>query len=1521
MKTIRYMLLVVLVAACTITRSQPSLPMKSNPSISLKNQFHNDQTLHRSKTLLPHLSKFFPSDDDAGLHQLYDAQLSRLKGKHITAWEKTRHLKDLIPSQASQQSASENVPSLDGLSSNSIISSTQRVDLSTSSDSMVQAWDVHYASGLNPSFDVPSGIVTDNKGNVYVTGWSDSSFSFVDIVTNKYNSIGTLLWSRRYCGPAYDNDVPWALAKDNSGNIYVAGMSFGGATLYDYVTIKYNTNGVEQWVARYDGPDHDWDIANAIAIDTEGNVYVGGGSFSSSTYYDYTTVKYNSNGVQQWVARYNGSLDFDDGINELSLDSHGNVYVTGLSNSLEGGADIVTIKYNPQGVEQWVSIYNGPLSLRDEAYAIAVDPTGSGTNVCVTGYSYDSSSTDYVTIKYDASGDERWVARYNGPGNTFDVATAIGADNSGNIYVGGRSYNENIYYNFCTIKYDSAGVEKWINRYVGDGYVQSNIFDLALDNLGNIYVTGISVSDFFPYGDYLTIKYRPDGSQAWTAMYNGPANSYDVAKFICVDTSGSVFVTGFSWDVNKEDDYATVKYSAEGGQQWVARYNGVGLSNDFLRDMTVDKAGNVYQAIDGRTIVNDTIYFAMILIKYSTDGVQQWINSYPNYSSNGVAIDSLGNVYVSDGVTTIKYNSQGIKQWTTRFDSSSGSPAGSIGIAVDAQGTNIYVGGEYTIKYNKYGIRQWAAHWPFPYFFKALSIDKGGNVYVIGRNEYSNYITIKYDSGGQQKWVSTYGYGLGMVSGLAVDDSGNVYVTGESGNDYATVKYNTDGVLQWAALEPGASRAYDEVIACDRSGNVYLSSSGSGTFKYNSNGILQWSTHIAGGIIALDACGNIYVSGNVLAKGWSTTNWSDILTTKYSPEGEELWKAQYDAFENWSDGSRAIGIDGNGNVYLGGVSRTGSGWGNSFTSTIKYTPIPILALDQNNVVFGDIDITCTKTDTISLYTHACITPNSISVLSNDPNFSAQALGSTASTSIRFLIRFHPQSSGPKSGNITFTHVPSGSFTTLTVSGTGVAAVPPQYSTQSIAFDTVLVGCQSERSFILKNNRCTPLNILSTLSTDSNFSINLPSATIAPFDNYKFQLVFAPLSIGPQSGKIVLIHDQGTSPDTIVVSGTGVGIGSEIVIRDSLGIGWQLVSLPVDIPCTHIMPGSFKYNVGYNLADTLTPGKGYWNKLKFPVLYFAGNIFSSLITNVNQEWNIIGSISFPIPITNITSQPEGILRSPFYGYTSSGYKVADTIKPGYGYWVKVSQAGQIILQNTPGNIAKQSLVDDSTRRADLISNSNILTITDSAGRSQKLYFRTEPLQGCSYELPPFPPDGIFDVRFQSGRMSEAFDGSKENKFPILISSAIYPVTITWELLNESISVFLFVDGKETVLNRAGKTEIGNPKSETCDEQCRIIYLRLSQNSTIELPKKYVLNQNYPNPFNPTTRFEYALPEDAHVTLKIYDVLGREVATVVDEYQEAGYRSIDFDASSIASGIYFYKLEAGTFSETKKMLIMK
>ncbi len=397
-------------------------------------------------------------------------------------------------------------------------------------------------------------------------------------------------WVRRYNGPANSFDGAYALAVDGSGNVYVTGQSIGSGTSDDYATIRYLPNGDTAWVRRYNGPGNSGDVAHRLVVDGSGNVYVTGFSFGSGTDYDYATTKYLPNGDTAWVRRYNGPGNSGDRAYALAVDGSENVYVTGYSYSGTSD-DYATIKYLPNGDTAWVRRYNGPVDSTDEAWALAVD--GSG-NVYVTGFSFGSGTDyDYATIKYLPNGDTAWVRRYNGPGNYFDEARALAVDGSGNIYVIGVSYGSGTSADCATIKYLPTGDTAWVRRYNGPVNANDVAHRLAVDSSGNVYVIGYSFGSGTD-DDYATIKYLPNGDTAWLRRYNGPGNSVDRAYNLALDGSENVYVTGYSFGSGTNADYAILKYLPNGDTAWVRRYNGPGNEYDESGTIALDDSGNVY---------------------------------------------------------------------------------------------------------------------------------------------------------------------------------------------------------------------------------------------------------------------------------------------------------------------------------------------------------------------------------------------------------------------------------------------------------------------------------------------------------------------------------------------------------------------------------------------------------------------------------------------------------------------------------------------------------------------------------------------------------------------------------------------------------------------------------------------------------------------------------------------------------------------------------------------------------------
>ncbi|MDH4211361.1 MAG: SBBP repeat-containing protein [candidate division WOR-3 bacterium] len=486
-----------------------------------------------------------------------------------------------------------------------------------------QEWVARY-NGPGNAYDAASAIAIDDAGNIYVTGPSCGLGPWEDYATVKYDSSGAEQWVARYNGPFNYADIAMAIALDTAGNVYVTGQSDGSGTWEDYATVKYDASGIEQWVARYNGPGNDYDAAYAIAVDDGGNVYVTGqsdASYTCDTSEDYATVRYDSMGVEQWVARFNGPGNSTDWASAIAHDSSGGIYVTGGSTGSGTGFDYATVKYDASGVEQWVARYDGPVNGYDMAHAIVVDNAGY---VYVTGYSVGSgTSEDYATVKYDSLGVEQWVARYNGPGNSTDLAIAVAIDDMGNVYITGRSEGSGTGYDYATVKYDTSGVEQWVARYDGPGSGWDQANAIAVDASVSVYVTGYSVGSGTSE-DYATIKYNSQGVELWVMRYD--AGLGDFANDLAIDSDGNAFVTGRSWGPSNNDDYATIKYSSTGIREDVANpvhkaYLDATIFRGPLR-LPEDKKCRVFD-ITGRVVEPDKIQPGIYFLEIDGEVVQK----------------------------------------------------------------------------------------------------------------------------------------------------------------------------------------------------------------------------------------------------------------------------------------------------------------------------------------------------------------------------------------------------------------------------------------------------------------------------------------------------------------------------------------------------------------------------------------------------------------------------------------------------------------------------------------------------------------------------------------------------------------------------------------------------------------------------------------------------------------------------------------------------------------------------------
>jgi hypothetical protein len=474
----------------------------------------------------------------------------------------------------------------------------------------------------------------------------------------------------------------------------------------------------------------------------------------------------------------------------------------------------------------------------------------------------NSNTQDIFLVKYNTNGFAQWGTRLGG--DTYSGSGCLVVDSCGNVYITG-SYNDTsfVLYNAdgsqsdvpplanttntntqdpFVVKYDKNGTALWATR-LGNN-IQSGSWSIAVDSLGNVYITGqySSTTPFLIYDscgnaplslsptntyDVFVIKYSTHGYPQWATRLESMANisATSLGYSIAVDTSGNVYITGryrggpfIIYDANGTSSIPSlestvnntdtskrvvffVKYNANGYAQWATRLGGTTASsfgsNPTMLSLDIDS--NIY--ITG-------IYSDSTFVIYDACGNQSHL---PGLAHTPTQVS--GNVY---NTFIVKYNPNGLALWGTRLGGNSSSFGNAI--SVDPRG-NVYITGSYSdTSFNIYDACGNNAHLP------AL---------IDNDNDFStdNVFVVKYDTNGFAQWGTRLcGNNTSYGQGIEVDPYGNVYITGGY-NDTSFVLYNADG-----------SQSDVPPLANTTNSNT------EDTFivKYDTNGYAQWATRLGG---------------------------------------------------------------------------------------------------------------------------------------------------------------------------------------------------------------------------------------------------------------------------------------------------------------------------------------------------------------------------------------------------------------------------------------------------------------------------------------------------------------------------------------------------------------------------------------------------------------------------------------------------------------------------------------------------
>jgi len=924
---------------------------------------------------------------------------------------------------------------------------------------------------------------------------------------------------------------------------------------------------------------------------------------------------------------------------------------------------------------------------------------------------------------------------------------------------------------------------------------------------------------------------------------------------------------------------------------------------------------------------------------------------------NGIAVDTSGNTYVTGdmGSSTANFgpiiltnaSSGHYDMFVAKYDASGGVAwARCFGGTDDESGRGIATdnsGGTYVTGY-----------------FYGSTMTFSSTTLTNSSTGYADLYLTKFDANGNVLWAkSAGGTGDDLPFAIAVDVWGNSYVTGyfsgptitfgsttltnasAGSNDVFIVKYGASGNVIWAKSAGGTNSDLANSIAVDQSGNSYVTGSfysSSITFgstiltnanagftdmfvaKYDPNGNVVWakssggSNYDAGYGVAVDASGNSIVTGSfnspTMTFGPTTlTNanagFSDMFLAKYDADGNVLW-ARGVGGSSYEVGF-SVGVDASKNCHVTGYFSSPSvTFGSTTLIKVGGPDIFVVEYDPNgNVVWaksaggpnpdqaytiavdpwGNSSITGGFQSPTALFdstrlTNAGSTDIFIAKLDGDPPALVNVKDVPNDQGGRLLLQWNAAASDKFVEHITVYSI--------------WRALPAGQIPPSVAPGDKRKGQTSYREFSVRGMNYYwewIANQPPLMWPQYAYAAATLSDSVSPISFGREYFVVVAQTEDPNIFYVSNV-DSGYSVDNIPPV-PPAGLAAVVEGGHQVYLSWNSPSDPdvghYDVyrsttsgftPAPGFKIGSSS-TIGYTDESPLNGSQAYYRIIavdvhgnpSVPSTQVGAGITTSTSLSVDDRWNMI---SVPMAVSDYSKSalfPTAL--SPAFGYQGS-YQIYGTLQKGVGYWLKfngdqsVMMAGYLLTQDTIGVSAGWNMIGSLSGS---IPVANVGSI----------------------------PGGMITSNFFG------YNGSYH------VATKIEPGQGYWVKVNQSGKLVLSSSGNTPASLRVRiELQDGMPPAPPNGDEAY---------GNGGLPAVYQLEQNYPNPFNPSTVIKYSLPSNSHVKLSIYNTLGQEVMKVVDEDQDAGYKSVPVNMNNLPTGLYTYRITAGTFSDVKKMVLVK
>ncbi len=431
-------------------------------------------------------------------------------------------------------------------------------------------------------------------------------------------------WIQRFNGAANSFDIASGMLNVPSGGVLVYGSSVGFGSLTDFALMRYSSEGNELWKATYNGEANQSDQISSAALSESSDIFVTGFITLNDNNSGYAVAKFLSNGSLSWV-RIAEEPGYISGMGEaITVSSSGRIVSAGQLRNSSDEYKVILISYSSAGTLISKYILNSP----GNSFSISMQPGDAGSVYLAYEKAVQNSGSDIAVAKFDSSLNLVWEMTFTGDAiSSYDRPSEMKSDESGNVYICGSVINTVSSADYFTAKISASGNVIWEYEY--DGQFTDISSSIAVDNSGNSYITGFSRSGAaLGSEDIFTIKLNELGIHEWTSRYNGEVNGIDGGNTVAVDTSGNVYVGGYSDKGDVKVTYITLKIDRAGNLSWSDRYSLTIEPEDFIYSTVIDNENSVY--VTGISL-SDTTDYDIATIKYSNSvGIESTPITTPN---------------------------------------------------------------------------------------------------------------------------------------------------------------------------------------------------------------------------------------------------------------------------------------------------------------------------------------------------------------------------------------------------------------------------------------------------------------------------------------------------------------------------------------------------------------------------------------------------------------------------------------------------------------------------------------------------------------------------------------------------------------------------------------------------------------------------------------------------------------------------------------------------------------------------